>query len=259
MTNAPSGVEVWFVDVARAGPALAALEDALPRLSADELERAAALGRNGGEWRLFRIALRLLLERIVGPRLRRVPFQTAPQGKPLMPWDAGVAFSLSHAGPYGLIAITDREVGVDIEQDRPVQFPAHWQKAMLAAARALAAVSASSGPSQEILQAWVRLEAWGKARGSGIGVLLHDLGIRGPGWIDRRRDLDFGRIAADLARQEGFTLHDLALPRPLYAALATRTGFTPLPIRPLPSDLTDLQALGNSSPQPTPSNPHVDL
>jgi len=82
MSSAPAGVELWFVDVARAGPALAAIENLTPRLSDDELERAAALGRNGARWRLFRTCLRLLLERFVGSELRRVPFRTGPRGKP---------------------------------------------------------------------------------------------------------------------------------------------------------------------------------
>ncbi len=244
MSGAPAGVELWFVDVARAGSALATVEKATPRLSADELEWTAEPGRNGQSWRhYFRICLRLLLERFVGPRLRRVPFRTGLQGKPQLPWDAGVMFSLSHSGPYGLIAIADHEVGVDIEQDRPVHFPPDRQDAMLAAARALSPAPAAGSPVT-ILQAWVRLEAWGKARATGIGVLLHDLGIRGPAWAACGPARDFGAIAGSLARQEGFVLYDIALTPPLHAALATKAGLALPPLRTLPSDLSSLEALG---------------
>lgn len=244
MIAAPPWGELWLVDVADAGPALAALEDAVPRLSKDERQRAAELSRHGKEWRLLRVALRLLLERAVGPRLRGVPFRTTARGKPELPWDAGVCFSLSHSGRHGIIAIASSEVGVDIEHDRRVQFPPDRQAAMQAAARAL--VSASSDPGPEplaILQAWVRLEAWGKARGSGVGALLHDLGIRGPAWSASAGTPNFGERAAGLLEREGFRLHDLPLPPPLHGAVATRLSSPLLAVRHLPSDLTTLQAL----------------
>lgn len=257
MSGAPAGVELWFLDVARAGSALAAVERSTPRLSADELEWTAEPGRNAETRRhYFRICLRLLLERFVGPRLRQVPFRTSPQGKPQLPWDAGVMFSLSHSGPYGLIAIADREVGVDIEQDRPVNFPSDRQDAMLAAAGAFSPAPAAASPLT-ILQAWVRLEAWSKARATGIGVLLHDLGIKGPEWAARGPARDFGGIAASLARQEGFVLYDIALPRPLHAALATKAGLALPPLRIVPADLSSLEALGASQPEPSsPSDPN---
>lgn len=244
MAASPPRVELWLVDVVHAGPALAAMEHAIPRLSEDERRRAAELSRSGRDWRLLRVALRLLLERIVGPRLRGVPLRTTARGKPELPWDSGIHFSLSHSGRHGLIAISWSEVGVDLEQDRRVQFPPERQKAMQGAARAL--VSASSDPAPGplgSLQAWVRLEAWGKARGSGIGALLHDLGIRGPAWRASGGTADFGDRAAGLLEREGFSLHDLPLSPPLHGAAATRAGSTLLPVRHLPADLTSLQAL----------------
>lgn len=243
MSRAPSGVELWLVDIAKAGPALAELEDATARLSDDERQRAAR-GRNGEDWRLFRIALRVLLERAVGPKLRGVPFCLGPRGKPALPWSAGVEFSLSHAGRHALIAIARDAVGVDLEQDRPVRFPADRQQAMLAAAGALVpAHSTGSSHPIGILQAWVRLEAWGKARGSGVGALLHDLDIRGPGWAARGKTTNFGQVAADLLQREGFDVHDLALPPGLHGALAARDGTAPLPVEELPSDKAGLDAM----------------
>lgn len=246
MTAASSGVKLWLIDVARAGPALAALEDAVPRLSDDERQRAGELSKSGEDWRLLRVALRLLLERAVGPKLRGVPFRIAARGKPRLPWDEGVAFSLSHSGRHGLIAIASSEVGVDIEHKRRVQLPQERQEAMRAAARAL--VPALAGYRTEahhlgIVQAWVRLEAWSKARGSGVGALLHDLGIRGPDWRASGCTRDFGRRAADLLGQEGFSLQDLALPPPLHGAVAARLGSTLLPLRSLPTDPATLHAL----------------
>ena len=246
MTAAPAGVELWLVDVARAGPALAVAEEVMTRLSEDERARAAALGQTGEDWRLLRVALRVLLERAVGSRLRGVPFRASSHGKPALPWAAGVEFSLSHTGRYGLIAIARDVVGVDLEQDRQVRFPADRQQAMLTAARALAPLPLPGAAPPHpfgILQAWVRLEAWGKARGSGVGTLLHDLGIRGPDWTARGSSANFGDAAADLLRREGFELHDLVLPSGLYGALATRAQLTLPLVHPFPTDRAGLDAL----------------
>ena len=244
MPVALSGVEIWLVDLARSGVALAAAEDAVPRLSDDERRRASELSRNGDDWRLIRVALRLLLERAVGPKLRRVPFRISAHGKPALPWNTGIAFSVSHSGRRGLIAISSSEVGVDIEHERRVHFPQDRQQAMLAAARALVPeLSDDDARRLTNLHAWDRLEAWGKARGTGVGALLHDLGIRGSDRKASAGTMDIGKRATRLLRQEGFGLQDLALPLPLHGAVATRLGSPLLPVRGLPADLASLEAL----------------
>lgn len=239
MTSPAAGVELWLIDLARAAPALAAIEDKLALLSDDERARAASLGAVGEDWRLIRVALRLLLERIAGPALRQAPFLSGPRGKPSLPGPAPIDFSLSHSGRYGLVAISGEAVGVDLELNRPVQFPADRQQAMLAAAQALAPSSQPIG----ILQAWVRLESWGKARGTGVGALLHDLGIRGPRWTIEATSYDFAKSATDLLRQERFKLCDLPLPAGLHGALAARSAGAEPAIRELPSDVGSLEAL----------------
>ena len=245
MIAAPPGVELWLIDVCRVGPALAALEEAVPRLSDDERQRARELSAAGEDWRLIRVALRLLLERFVGPKLRGVPFGYSTRGKPALPWDAGVAFSLAHSGKFGLIAIAPDDVGVDIEHDRHVRFPPNRREAMLAAARALVPASSDRHIEEDHLaiQAWVRLEAWSKARGSGIGALLQDLGIRGPDWRSAGNNLDFGGRAAELLEGEGFVLHDVPLPAPVRGAVAARSGTAILPVRHLPAEPAELMEI----------------
>ncbi|MCL4765290.1 MAG: hypothetical protein KJZ80_03555 [Hyphomicrobiaceae bacterium] len=251
MTCAASLARLWLVDVVRAGPALAALEAATPRLSEDERARAAALARHGEDWRLLRIALRVLLEGAVGPKLRLVPFRTSRRGKPALPWRAGVEFSLSHSGRLGLVAIAAGPVGVDLEHEREVRFPADRQQAMLAAARALAPTAGRAGDrapdAPGILQAWVRLEAWGKARGSGVGALLHDLGIRGRRWTAGGGAADDGELAAALLRQEALDLHDLDLPPGLFGAVAGHDLAAPPPVRDFPADFAAMATLASAA------------
>ena len=232
MSGGAEPVEVWLVDLARSASCLASEEAAHPRRSSDELDRVAAMGETGEDWRLTRIALRIVLERFVGRQLRQKPFRLSPRGKPGLPWDSGIEFSLSHSGQYALIAVARTTVGVDLEQARPVRFPPDRQQAMLDAAQALC----GSQPI-EFLQGWVRLEAWAKARGSGVGALLHDLDIRGPGWETRTAETDFGAIAFERLRAEGFTIQDLDLPPPLDGALAIKASGADLHFRHFPAHM----------------------
>jgi len=249
VTSSGVPVEIWLVDLARSGSALAAVETATPRLSADEHERAAALGKNGGDWRLYRIALRIILERIAGPGLRHQPLRIGPLGKPGLPEGAGIEFNLAHTRRYALIAVSSALVGVDLEEEREVRFPQDRQQAMLAAARAIAGDRpASRGDTDhDILRAWTRLEAWAKARGSGIGVLLQDLGIRGSRTGKCSSGTDFGAIALQLLQKEAFTVRDLDLPAPLYGALAVKAASPELQLRQLPDRVDALSTLEPSA------------
>src|ERR671918_41572 len=76
---------VWHLDVARVAAALLDAETHCPRLSHDEEARAAAMAdaREAAAWRTARIALRLLLENIVGADMRRVPFAAGAAREPL--------------------------------------------------------------------------------------------------------------------------------------------------------------------------------
>lgn len=249
MTSSGVPVEIWLVDLARSGSALAAVETATPRLSADEHERAAALGKNGEDWRLYRIALRIILERFAGPGLRQQPLRIGLLGKPGLPEGAGIEFNLAHTRRYALIAVSSASVGVDLEEEREVRFPQDRQEAMLAAARAIAAHSPAPrrDSEQDILRAWTRLEAWSKARGSGIGALLQDLGIRGSRSSENSSDTDFGAVALQLLQKEAFTVRDLDLPAPLYGALAVKAAVPDLQLRQLPDRLDALSTLEPSA------------
>jgi 4'-phosphopantetheinyl transferase len=228
---------VWHADVARVAPTLVEIERRWPRLSHDEEARAAAMAepREAEAWRTARIALRLQLESIVGEDLRRIPFKAGPGGKPQLARRHGALdFSLSHSGGHVLIAIADPgPVGVDLERLRPLAIAADRREAILAAAAATV-----PGPRRDedladadFLQAWVRLEALAKARGSGIGLLLRHLGLTGH--RRRRGATAAGQAAAALLRDDGLMVQDLALPAGLFAAVSARRG-TPSRIRATP-------------------------
>jgi 4'-phosphopantetheinyl transferase len=223
----PEGsLAVWHFHVARLAPVLGEIERQCPRLSCDEEARAAAMGepREAEAWRTARIALRLLLESIVGADMRRTPFVVGPAGKPQLARAQGALdFSLSHSGGHVLIAIAKPgPVGVDVECLRGVSLADEYRRALITAAEAMVlGRSRDVGLSDaHLLRAWVRLEALAKARGSGIGVLIRELGLTGA----RRRYGAVARsqVAADLLRDAGLRVCDLALSDGLFAAVAAR-------------------------------------
>jgi len=159
------------------------VQAALARLQAllgpPETERLARLRRADDRDRflLGRGVLRLTLGRWLGRDPAALEFGHGPHGKPRL--DGAPSFNLSHSGHLVLLAFHgSREVGVDVEQERPGM---EWQaiaRRVLAQER-VAQLEALPAADQEraFLVAWCRLEAELKARGTGLA----GLGERPPG------------------------------------------------------------------------------
>lgn len=193
-----TALELWFVDLDAMAGALADAEVECPRLSAQEEQRAAGIAdaQARQRWRTAHIALRVLLERWGGAVLRAQPFQTAPGGRPLLP---GLAphFSLSHSGPFALIALTRfAPLGVDLESITPRKMAAARRSRILSFAEAVAGgvdlghangddtqvpiPASADGEDRAFIQAWCRVEAFAKADGRGLLAVLKEAGIMGP-------------------------------------------------------------------------------
>lgn len=72
-------------------------------------EKAKAVSIKGHE------LLRHLISALTGEDYSRTPFSYSPAGKPYFP-DCPLRFSLSHSGSEAAVAISESEVGVDIEE-----------------------------------------------------------------------------------------------------------------------------------------------
>jgi 4'-phosphopantetheinyl transferase len=229
-TAAPHAMtEIWLIDLERAGPALAELERDAPRLTPRDRSRARAIKSPADSRRRIAAttALRVLLERLAGPRSARLPFVTGPAGKPALA-DRSVRFSLSHIGGYALIGLTRAgEIGIDLERERPLRISERRRTELIAAATGLAG-KPPPGPSPDarFLHAWCRLEAFAKARGLGIGRTLADLGLRS---AQQRAPDDIEVACRQAAREAGLTVRDLPLGRDLYAAIAMENAARPRP------------------------------
>jgi 4'-phosphopantetheinyl transferase len=180
--EAQNEFEVFFVDLVKSAALLEAEEEATPRLSASDNERAGAMANReaGRLWRISRIATRIVLERAGGDALRRLNFEIEAGGRPRL---AGAPhFNVSHTGDAALIVVSkDVPAGVDLERkERRLHMSDERRQRIIRAAQRMGADQALSAASgSDVVVAWVRLEAAAKALGSGIGRLLTVHGVVG--------------------------------------------------------------------------------
>jgi 4'-phosphopantetheinyl transferase len=159
-------VEIWVVPL---DPPEAELRRLYGSLSPEERERAGEPPFAGRKRRYVarQGAVHEILARYTGVRPERVGLVRTNLGKPMVVGRAAPRFSVSDSGDLALVAIARCEVGVDLEQVR--RRPA-----------------APLG-TRAFFERWTRMEASGKALGTG---LFH----RGP--ADRRlacASVDVGR------------------------------------------------------------------
>lgn len=109
---------------------------------------------------------------------------TAGPGKPRLQGPSRLHFNLSYAADLALVAVADREVGVDVEPlDRgPAALEALDVACSPAEADALGAL-APAGRAVAFLELWTAKEAYLKATGTGLGVAPGTVqpGLREPG------------------------------------------------------------------------------
>jgi phosphopantetheinyl transferase len=222
---------------------LCGLEQSLPLLSDWERGRAATFtdAAQAQEWLAAHIALRVVLERVLGNAARGVTFARAAGGKPRLE-GAPIAFSLSHIPGLALIALArDGIVGVDVEWTHAVRVR-EPRRARIEAAGA--AINPSdplpAGADARFLQAWVRLEAFAKAEGCGVGRLLTRLGINSAR-AGREEDFRF-RIEGVMAETQ-IASRDVVLGEGLFAAVAAAPMRAVPEVFTLPASKSALQKL----------------
>jgi phosphopantetheinyl transferase len=250
MTGVQTRTELWLVDLVASEPALAAIERETPRLDAAERARAEALAdpRQRDELLAAHVALRLLIERMAGPSVRGRALARSPAGKPHLT-GGGAELSLSHTAGFALIGVSATvAIGVDLERTRRLGFSARRRQEIVEAGTGLGCRPLPKGDGERaVLQAWVRIEAFSKARGTTLAQTLADLGLRGPEH-GRAPLLDLEAAGCRLAAQAGLAVHDLSLPADLRGAAVLPIGVrVPQPAC-LPADRAGIEALLGGSP-----------
>jgi phosphopantetheinyl transferase len=237
---------LWLVDRLALAEVLDAKELECPRLSSADIARAESMAAQSDQrahvWRAGRIALRLILERIISEtnralaeQIRGQPFEVTAHGEPSL---RGVpfTFSQSDSGKYLLIGVAiEGRIGVDLEEPRKFAMSEVRQAQLVAVARFLS-VQHSREPLT-LLQAWTRIEAFAKARGPNLARVLTELGLIGVG-VQSSRATD----AATIVRESELCTRDLLLPHGLVGALSRPTGF-PAPILTMLGGAPDLAAM----------------
>ncbi|PKL48612.1 MAG: hypothetical protein CVV42_09065 [Candidatus Riflebacteria bacterium HGW-Riflebacteria-2] len=143
----------------------------------DELERHArfACRQNAATWLTARAGLRFLLGRYLDRRARSLKIETEGNGKPFVSNPYGVCFNISHSGNIVVIVVTDRPVGIDVEQlERRVDSAAVLRRFFSPLEQQSHADCLSSDPKRTFFRGWTRKEAVLKATGEGIAGLAHN-------------------------------------------------------------------------------------
>lgn len=89
------------------------------------------------------------------------PIRFLQAGKPVFAQREDLHFSLSHSGPYAMCAISDREIGADVQQVKPVHLSVarrfHFRE------RDWLAEQPHEEQNKAFFRIWTRKEAWVKA------------------------------------------------------------------------------------------------
>jgi 4'-phosphopantetheinyl transferase len=142
-------------------------------VSLTDAEHDVAAGIEGARARARYVTGRTVLRRHLGEILECDPLAVditdGPDGKPALA-DAALAFNVSHAGDWLLIAISrPRRLGVDVEQVRPDRDIGPVIE------HALAPADRSVVCGGGFFRYWTRYEAIVKARGDGLVLPLRPL------------------------------------------------------------------------------------
>ncbi|MGI9042651.1 MAG: 4'-phosphopantetheinyl transferase family protein [Gemmatimonadaceae bacterium] len=168
---APDVVDIW---TARLDVDDATLDELLRRLSPSERMRVGALleEKAARQYVVSRAMQRQLLASYVGGSPADIQFGIVAMGKPTLskPNDIGLQFNTTHSGRLVIIAVTaNRDVGVDVEQMRPIP------RAMAVAKRCYSAAEyerlldlEGEARDRAFLAIWVKREGTAKARGDSV-------------------------------------------------------------------------------------------
>jgi 4'-phosphopantetheinyl transferase len=151
-------------------------------LDAGERARAAAFAfeRDRRRYVAAHLALRRILAAATGTTPEALRFEAGRWGKPRL---AGIAdapaFSLSHSGAVGLVAVADgpTPIGVDVEAIRPVERPIADLVAAPEERAFLDAAPDEAAWTRRFVRLWTLKEAVVKALGTGLALPLPSFAV----------------------------------------------------------------------------------
>ena len=174
-------VHVWRADTRLDCGRIAELRQVL---SEDEADRALRYrySRHRDQFIAARGALRVILSQYLGTGPAGITFSYGPFGKPVLsggPAGIDIRFNLSHSGSTALCAaVLGREVGVDLEEIRPVPDMLNIAERFFSPDEGTALKDLPEGARLPAFFAcWTRKEAYLKAKGAGLTVRLDQFDV----------------------------------------------------------------------------------
>jgi 4'-phosphopantetheinyl transferase len=167
----PDVVDVWNAPLDVSDSELDVL---LHQLSQGEQRRVGALPEEKAvrQYIVSRAMQRQLLAGYVGGSPADIQFGIVAMGKPTLarPNDIGLQFNTTHSGRLVIIAVTaNREVGVDVEEMRPIPRALKVAKRCYSASEYESLVSLEGEElDRAFLSIWVKREGTAKARGDSV-------------------------------------------------------------------------------------------
>ncbi len=161
-------VAVWRINVAGFKPFLAALQ---PLLSPEEIEKVFRYKQENDQHcsLIGKAVLRILLGRYLNVDAKAIQFKSAKNKKPELENNFGrnLHFNISHSGNWILIAVSNLEIGVDVEK----MYASFTYKNLLSFGfnpQEIGFIENSDLPYQSFYQLWTRKESLLKATGKGL-------------------------------------------------------------------------------------------
>jgi 4'-phosphopantetheinyl transferase len=179
----PGTVHIWQAALDQPAPVVAQLEQLL---ADDERVRAARFHfeRDRRRFIVARGVLRSLLARYINCPPAQISFSYSTKGKPALRSEhkSHLHFNLAHSAEMAIYAFAcEHEVGVDIEQQRPLadvhQIAEHFFSPR---ERAILTTQVGDELYRTFFTYWTRKEAYLKASGEGLALLTTQLDVVGP-------------------------------------------------------------------------------
>ena len=131
-----------------------------------QADRCAALGAE--------LLLRRALNRL---GIRELAFSYGETGKPYLAGEDGAFFSLAHSGSYALCAVSDNEIGADIETIRSVDLKIAKRFYCRSEYEHIAAQETEEAKRELFFRYWTLKESFLKAAGCGLRVPMDECEI----------------------------------------------------------------------------------
>jgi 4'-phosphopantetheinyl transferase len=171
-------IVVWMAQVSHARDSLPSLE---PCLDLHDLRRAAQFRfpEDRARFVLGRGLLRKCLGRYLGQAPETIELAYTDLGRPFLPQDESIQFSISHTHDLVAIALTAQaRVGIDLEfVQAPVDLPELAERILSADDLRIFHALSSEERVTAFFRTWTRKEAYLKARGEGISEGLQQVSV----------------------------------------------------------------------------------